>query len=812
MVQAITPALTALLKSKLQVGADGFFGRIEIDRTVPATDVCSSPTVSGYYPPLGSLTSSADGLIMYGNGPTDPTPGYVGHVNFGAFHVTNVPSHLGWCDFAGDCAINTLRTFVRGAGKLTIYTRAYSSGTRPVTLTLKQKDNAGAVTTISSQTGYSGDTFVFYIPTSSTVCKHFVDMNDGPGSPCGGKWGYDGFDWLAIADDPAFDVIVSESFAATRIATDRSRAMAAAQLDVELPDETDSLGYYQDPDNLLAPNNQIRAYAWYGVRANEVRIFTGLLDRQHDARDPKTITLTARSRMKLLLEQLFEALAPQTAGTAGAVRTEANGVYLSKSPEYIVGDILDRAGWASADRDLATSGVTIDEYDLTDKTSWAQQIAGPDRLTTAAGFDFWEDELGVAHFRANALADGSSPSADYTLAAGVDVLKLDHDADDVDRKTRVRVTGPMTSAVPAWKQEWETTAIKYPVGAMYRSSESGYLYVIDAISQYLSKIRQSDRVVVAKWYLGGSLSYYPGGLSGDPSDSTIFWVLDIDWVHGGTTHAQVHKYRMSDKAHLASYSLPDGDWSDLKSDGTNLWLTNFGDDKLYKRSLTATAVANYSYAGHTNPTGMYLDGTTIALFFNDGTAFYLVSTSAPGTITGTQSTAGAHILGGEIDSTTHTYLYAVASAGDFGNAAGYVWKFALATLVTTNVSTLSADQALEDALGFQSGVADRVHDLHPLAAAHPFEIRLATYAMKTVYSVAQAQAVGDAQLALLKRIRRQMDLGTIGNPAVQINDVIRYIDPVEGTDAKWLLDTYRAELSGEGTYTTTMSLLPWVAP
>jgi hypothetical protein len=49
----------------------------------------------------------------------------------------------------------------------------------------------------------------------------------------------------------------------------------------------------------------------------------------------------------------------------------------------------------------------------------------------------------------------------------------------------------------------------------------------------------------------------------------------------------------------------------MKFDGSHLWLTNFGDDKLYKKTFVAGgaagATANYSYAGKTNPTGLYLE-------------------------------------------------------------------------------------------------------------------------------------------------------------------------------------------------------------
>jgi hypothetical protein len=71
---------------------------------------------------------------------------------------------------------------------------------------------------------------------------------------------------------------------------------------------------------------------------------------------------------------------------------------------------------------------------------------------------------------------------------------------------------------------------------MYRPSESGYLYVVDRVTQYLYKLRQSDRAIVAKWYLGGSLTNQPIGLSGDPTDSAHFYVLDAHLPGSGHLH------------------------------------------------------------------------------------------------------------------------------------------------------------------------------------------------------------------------------------------------------------------------------------
>jgi hypothetical protein len=595
------------------------------------------------------------------------------------------------------------------------------------------------------------------------------------------------------------------------IGIDRSRKTAATQLDVVIGNEDGSKGWYSGDGRVFIPNNPVRAYIWLGARANRVLRYTGLTEQFSEHRDPKTLSIKALSRTRILLApHQFFTTAPQDAATTGAVRTEANGVFLDKSPEYIAGAILDAAGWPSADRNIAVSGITIPEYDLSDGSPWLDQIVGTDRLSTIAGWDYREDAAGVIHLGPNKLQAAVEPDPDWTFRPGLNVMAFDHQADDEARVTRVRVSGPMTTSTPIWKSEWATSVLRHPVGMAYRPSESGFIYAIDANSQYLSKINQATRKVVARWYLGGSLTYRPVGLTTDPVDTAHFYVLDGDWPLGGTTHAKIHKFAWSTKAHVSSSALPDGEWSALKTDGTSMWLTNYGTDKLYKKTYsaggTATAVANYSYSGKANPTGLYIDGTTIGIHFAALEAFYLVDTSAPGTITGSQSTKGTHIFGGEKDLTTHADLY----VDYYSSSAGSVEKYALSEDVQVDVVKWATDQALEDALGFQAGFPDRAHDLHPGDAAHPWDERTATISLRTVNSEDQAQAVADAELVLRRRIRRVLDVATTGHPGVEIDDAIAYPDPVAGTDSIWMIDTAREQLAE--TYTQTMSVLPWEPP
>jgi hypothetical protein len=785
MAQDITPELEAILLQELQVGDDKPRAELEIDYVDPATPAATLSSwrylegatghSAGFEAPAfvdsgWSLGDQAFGLndLTYDGPIVTPWPGHNDDLCLRA--------HL---DVPADVTAVQLRVRIDVSGE--VWVNGASIGT------VLFSDNPYKVFDLVSWN--VGDNVI--------AVRAHADDNQNRFT-------------LEVVTEPSY--VATEVIQVASIDLDRSRKMAAAQLDALLDNELNDRGWYTQPSIVFAPNNPVRAFAWYGDPANRVRVFTGLFDRIAEHRNPKRISVKARSRMKWMLGQGFVATAPQGADEEGAVRTEDNGVYLGKSPEYIFGDICDRAGWPSADRSVGTSGFTLAEYDLTDKGSWADQIAGADRLTTATGWDLWEDELGVIHFEPSPLIATLEPTPAWDFAAGVNVLALDHQVDDEARATRVEVGGPMTSAVPIWEQTWSTSVLDYPAGAWYDPADPDNIRVIDRRTKYIYTIRQSDRAIVAKRYLGG----YPFGLSGDPLDPSHYYVLNAPfWNTGSQTGNSVKEYRKSDNALLATHALPDGKWSSLKTDGVNLWLANYGDHKIYKRSMTAVAVssATISYGGavQERPTGIWINGTTMGVFFSAYKRFLLVTTAAPTVVTGVQSTEGTRIAGGEADTDTDTDLYVVSGKGSWGLTSGMVAKFALAELVTTDVTALAIDYDLEDELGRQSGIADRDHgDCPNDGTTHPFEARPATYSMKVVQSLAQAQDVADAQLALLSRLRRVLDLGTIGHPGIQINDPISYVDAIAGIDSTWIIDSYRIKVAQ--TYIQTMSLLPWEAP
>jgi hypothetical protein len=107
-----------------------------------------------------------------------------------------------------------------------------------------------------------------------------------------------------------------------------------------------------------------------------------------------------------------------------------------------------------------------------------------------------------------------------------------------------------------------------------------------------------------------------------------------------------------------------------------------------------------------------------------------------------------------MDTTTHVDCY-----GD-SDSLGLVAKFTLKTPVTNDVAQEAIDTDLEDELGALAQIGDRVHDSHPLDAAHPFQVRRETMDIPEVTSLAQAMQVAQDRLAELAKRRRSSTSGS----------------------------------------------------
>jgi hypothetical protein len=148
----------------------------------PLGDLASQPGLFNANPSDGYVYYLRPGIFY----PTVPTPGAQSYWHFNLYGVGGA----GTIDYAGDCVQNTLQFIVVGAGTLTVQTEIYAASPRPMAGSWGVSPDAYA-NSIGSFT--SGDLVEFEITAD---CVNIVRLYDGPGSPCGGKWGWSAAEWV----------------------------------------------------------------------------------------------------------------------------------------------------------------------------------------------------------------------------------------------------------------------------------------------------------------------------------------------------------------------------------------------------------------------------------------------------------------------------------------------------------------------------------------------------------------------------------------------------------------------------------------
>lgn len=890
-MQELTEELLDILYDHFQAGAQGYRAEFEIGVIVPASGGAASLVQHKHIgaPTDTGLTLDAPvtigNVIVYvaarkGSGTPSPFPNGTGWTLLGSAEAREIPQVAGYGNIAvwAKVADSTSATFDKtGSAREQIHVyevanvgladaevlfetrQVVDSTTADVDLgSLVGEDGFAVMVTAYSQGNDSAGSSI-----NSTFASGWTEDYDNWADPSafGDPWfsfahgtgpidaqatavesigGQSIHEWAGVAVlflATAIDASVSwVPYVPEVVDLDFSRRMDAAQARIRIPRA-------MDDDSLLdviPTNSRIRIKQWYGDTDNKVTTFTGLVDEVKESRDHRYFEITARDRMKILIEQNITVDDPQGEDEEDAVRTVENHVYLGMDALEILKALLDHAGWPEADRNLYPTSYGIDEYFGNDGDSYIDAIKGEDRLTGLTGYDCYANPLGILQWRPsqiNSAADSDTdpvPVYSYVIGdTGSDnlvsalVLEFDHSIDEYDLRTRVKVRGGVVSAQAAWSQAWKTSTFRKPVGLWYRPSDPDFLYVLDRGTKKVYRLRQSDRDKVGTgiWPLDVSANAdHPLGLSGDPADANVFWVLDAGWRTGDGDYGKVHKYNATTGAHVTHFNLPDGQWTDLKVSNGYLWLARYDTDRIYQRSKSDGSAID-SFLGpevngnvQDNPTGIGIDGTTLLTFWDGKARFLLTDESAPRTLdpstplldgNGIIKMAGTKVFGGEMDTDTHAHLFACH------DELGLVWKFNLTEPDEDAVTQEVADSDLEDELGALSGVADRVHDTHPGDDPHPFEIRRETISLsKLLDNVGQATETATRKMDEFSVRREVLDLGHVGNPGLEINDTIRAADPVTGFDKLYLLDTYRTHMEagpgGRG-YVGVSALLPYEA-
>jgi hypothetical protein len=613
------------------------------------------------------------------------------------------------------------------------------------------------------------------------------------------------------------------------VSIDKSRSMGAAacEIEIHLSPNFYSGGLWGDI-SWLTEFAQVTVWQWFGDNsdemANAVQTFLGVIDKttpHHDGAK-HTITVTCRDQMSFLLDQGTIVTAPQD-GT-GAVLTPENGVFANMELSAIATELLTLSGFPG-ETDIHSSSYFVDSLIIPDGQAWATSLAN---LAKLVGWDSRVDELGTYHFGPPDMsvtydADGNG-IPDYTFTAGQNVMSLDASNDRYSMQTRVKVAGPeATVALTAtWKQVWMTRNVPAPTGVAYDPTDTTHLRVLSGTAKRIYTLLMSTRAITAtSSVIPGTV--YPAGLSGDPSDSTILWLLDDPHHIGSGTNCKILKLNKSTSAVLSTWDLGTDTFVDIKADSSNLWVANLTTGKFEKRSKTdGSLVTAYgpNYTGavtatRTDPSGIAIDGTNAYLFFAGLSAMWQVSTSAPTVVIASVSTTGTGIIGGDMDTSTHVNLYACS------DAVGDTWDYLLDT-TTIGSKTVSAVAIA----GIGPGGTPGVISPEPTVPYGPVETTLTTplfpnglilrgapVGLAVVTSPAQAATSAIAILSGIDAVSHALDIGIIANPGLQIGDLILNVAPAQPDLAGlWLVDsiqTEQADAVGGGHYIGVVACLPW---
>ncbi len=378
----ISDTLAAILRARFQAGAEGFRGVIEIDNVFNAGDPDCDPDAN---------TFSFDATIR------DTDHAMPGFITIGG----RVGLEFHWPMEAGDEAdIHVTATELPWGGTGTspsseaaLYDVNTTSGFIhefwPETFDFAHDASYHVVSPVATDlwvwvaAGFAVNSeptsgFTFHVEVTRTAGPSFVE-------PC---------------SEPSYETRVLRP---SRISIDKSLRLIADQAEADIPNEPAVAGALPPlgfgPSSVVKSGQRFRVYQWFGDPADSILAFTGLLDKVLHHRDPLAMTITGRDLFGgFLIDQTFSTTAPQGADEDGAVRTEANGVYLNREVDYIVSDILNRAGWPTEDRAITATSYVIDEFVIADGASWADTIIGPEKLTGLVGYSAWADEAGVFHF------------------------------------------------------------------------------------------------------------------------------------------------------------------------------------------------------------------------------------------------------------------------------------------------------------------------------------------------------------------------------------------------------------------------------
>lgn len=573
------------------------------------------------------------------------------------------------------------------------------------------------------------------------------------------------------------------------ISTQKDADLDAGSCNVELAN-VDGACNLHDPSAALypylRPNARIEIWQWHGDPANKVKTFTGNLSQPQQSHAAQRVTLVALDRGKKLIKQTVVLSAPQELDQPGYVRDMGNYVYLNKTVNEVLDDLLTKAGLLPAlDRAWYPSSYVFKEL----KFASGSLMAAAKDAAKAAGLVLWTDEDGV--FRTAPLV--TSPGASvWTFRAREDVTDLATEVDDDATYTRVRVIGKANLGAKYLSEQFVWPGLGSPAGIEYDKLTKTVWYL--DYDRHLYRLDPAANMAVLEDTDLSAWLAWPDGIALDPLDDHL-WISDgFDASLGNNANRKYRKIHRGTKATLLGpFTNPDGDHCgihayDAGGGVVRLYMTTYTSGKLVRMNTDGTENSRVN-SPVALPTAITSDGAG-GYYLSAWDQSDFLQIAFDGSITNriAQPQKNANEVG----------LVGDASVFDFGDLyqvfrdQNTIVNYAVAgTPSSAQTATLAdaVDSDLEDELSGERRYL-QVVDLG-------------------ITDLAMAQYTANRLLAAARQYRYRVTKGAVGHPGLQLHDRVTLSSPADGVASDWIVRAIRADQTAEaGTYLMVCVLEP----
>ena len=534
-----------------------------------------------------------------------------------------------------------------------------------------------------------------------------------------------------------------------------------------------------------APNVWLEIYQWYGAVADKQRTFSGIVDNAQENSAAGTILLVGRDQGKKLLTQRVIPVASQTLGVDGAIRDMENYVYLNKTLNEVLDNLLVHANLDSTatGRQWAPSSYVFEELALSSGTL----MDGAKAACQVAGMRFWFDEDRLAR---TAPVAGPLDDSVWTYQASVDLVAFDADLSDDNTFTRVRVVGKANIGAKYLQAQFVFAAPAPDVRAIAQDHTTGNVWVLCGNAHLYLLDPDANMAIVSEADLSSWLAY-PDSMDVGPDGH--LWIADgLDATLGASAGRQ---FRKVDRAAPTSTLI--GPFDNPDQLHVRLWHDQV--NRLYMDTYASPA----ALVKVNDVTGAEVSRVVSPVNFPMGFD--------------SDGQGGAFLTGWE-----QTNLFQVDLAGNIVNPIQQPNK---------NSNELSLDH---DDLGLWAVFIEEGTIVKYAVAGTPSSAPVATLATAidtdlerellgeirvldildlSVSNLAMGYATALSILGRVRRYTSRVQAGAIGNPGLQLHDRITVDTPAQGIAAgDYVIRSIRSDqTSGDGTYLAVLGIEPYDA-